>query len=215
MPGGLSSGGRTAMGRARSASNCASVIHPSSRMRRSTYSCRRFAEAGWFTGERRIGDWMTPASVAASPRVRSFTPLNHPTAAKHRQEYVLRRMREEGWITDKQYEAELARPIAVHSPEENPPGEWYADAVRKALDERYGAEVVETEGLQVDVAMDPMLQRYAEAALEAGLRAVDKRQGFRGPLLHLEPGQLDAALPIWRAKLTAAEARPGQLLAWD
>jgi len=160
-----------------------------------------------------LGEAATLAGVIQSPM--RLSPVNHPAAAKHRQEYVLRRMREEGWITDKQYEAELARPIAVHPPEENPPGEWYADAVRKALDERYGAEVVETEGLQVDVAMDPLLQRYAEAALEAGLRAVDKRQGFRGPVLHLEKAQLEAALPLWRARLARAEPRPGQVLVWD
>ncbi len=103
----------------------------------------------------------------------------------------------------------------MRPPEENPPGIWYADAVRKVLDERYGAEAVETEGLQVDVAMDPLLQRYAEAALEAGLRAVDKRQGFRGPLLHLDPKQLEAALPLWHQRLARAEPRPGQVVVWD
>ncbi|HEX9244386.1 MAG TPA: transglycosylase domain-containing protein, partial [Anaeromyxobacter sp.] len=160
-----------------------------------------------------LGEAATLAGVIQSPM--RLSPVNHPASAKRRQEYVLRRMRDEGWITEAQFDAERARPIAVRPPEESPPGTWYADVVRKHLDERYGAETVETEGLQVDVAMDPVLQRYAEAALEAGLRAVDKRQGWRGPLLHLEPGQLDAALPIWRAKLAAAEARPGQLLAWD
>jgi len=160
-----------------------------------------------------LGEAATLAGVIQSPM--RLSPVNHPAAAKHRQEYVLRRMREEGWITQAQYDAERARPIAVRPPEENPPGAWYADAVRKVLDERYGADVVETQGLQVDVAMDPVLQRYAEAALEAGLRAVDKRQGWRGPMLHLDPKQVEAALPLWRARLGRAEGRPGQLLVWD
>jgi penicillin-binding protein 1A len=160
-----------------------------------------------------LGEAATLAGVIQSPM--RLSPVNHPAAAKKRQEYVLRRMHEEGWITDRQYEAERARPVAVRPPEENPPGAWYADAVRKLLDERYGADVVETEGLQVDVAMDPLLQRYAEAALEAGLRAVDKRQGFRGPLLHLDPKQVEAALPLWRARLARAEPRPGQMVVWD
>jgi penicillin-binding protein 1A len=160
-----------------------------------------------------LGEAATLAGVIQSPM--RLSPVNHPASAKHRQEYVLRRMREEGWITDRQLEVERARPIVVRAPDENPPGVWYADVVRKYLDERYGAEVVETEGLQVDVAMDPVLQRYAEAALEAGLRAVDKRQGFRGPLLHLERAQVEAALPLWRARLARAEPRPGQVLVWD
>jgi penicillin-binding protein 1A len=160
-----------------------------------------------------LGEAAVLAGVIQSPM--RLSPVNHPASAKRRQEYVLRRMREEGWITQKQFDTEVARPITVHPPEENPPGAWYADAVRKVLDEKYGAEIVETEGLQVDVAMDPVLQRYAEAALEAGLRAVDKRQGYRGPLLHLEPGQVQAALPLWRERLSRAEARPGQVLVWD
>jgi len=160
-----------------------------------------------------LGEAATLAGVIQSPM--RLSPVNHPASAKRRQEYVLRRMHEERWITDAQYQAELARPITVRPPEESPPGIWYADSVRKILDERYGAEVVETQGLQVDVAMDPLLQRYAEAALDAGLRAVDRRQGFRGPLLHLEPPQIEAALPLWRARLGRTETRPGRVIAWD
>jgi penicillin-binding protein 1A len=153
------------------------------------------------------------AGVIQSPM--RWSPVNHPTAAKDRQRYVLRRMAEEGFITHAQADAEVKRPIAVAPPEVDPPGAWYADAVRKYLEERYGKDAVETEGLVVDVAMDPLQQRYAEMALEAGLRAVDKRQGWRGPLLHLDPKQRDAALPVWRRRLEAIEGRPGELLVWD
>ncbi len=160
-----------------------------------------------------LGEAATLAGVIQSPMRHS--PVNHPASAKERQKYVLRRMTEEGFITKAQAEAEAARPIVVRPPEDHPPGEWYADTVRKYLDERYGADLVETQGLQVEVAMDPVLQRYAEAALEAGLRAVDKRQGFRGPLLHLQPAQIEAALPLWRERLARAEPRAGQIYVWD
>jgi penicillin-binding protein 1A len=160
-----------------------------------------------------LGEAATLAGVIQSPMRHS--PVNHPASAKARQRYVLRRMAEEKYISRAQEEAEGARPIVVRPPEERPPGDWYAEEVRKVLDARYGAEAVETDGLQVDVAMDPLLQRYAEAALEAGLRAVDQRQGFRGPLLHLEPGQIEAALPLWRERLARAEPRLGQAYVWD
>ncbi|HEY6004582.1 MAG TPA: transglycosylase domain-containing protein, partial [Anaeromyxobacter sp.] len=160
-----------------------------------------------------LGEAAALAGIVQSPMRHS--PVNHPASAKERQRYVLRRMVEEGFISKPQADAEAARPIPVRPPEDDPPGEFYADAVRKYLDERYGAEVVETEGLQVDVAMDPVLQRYAEAALQAGLRAVDKRQGWRGPLLHLEKAQLDAALPLWRERISRAETRRGQVYVWD
>ncbi|WP_318653817.1 penicillin-binding protein 1A [Anaeromyxobacter oryzae] len=160
-----------------------------------------------------LGEAATLAGVIQSPM--RWSPVNHPTAAKERQRYVLRRMMEEGFISKKQEEAELARPIAVSPPEAEPPGVWYQDAVRKYLVEKYGEEAVETDGLQVDVAMDPLLQRYAESALEAGLRQVDKRQGWRGPLLHLDKDRLAAALPLWRKRLEAVEPRPGQIIVWD
>jgi len=159
-----------------------------------------------------LGEVAALAGLVQSPMRHS--PVNHPASAKERQRYVLRRMVEEGYITRAQADAEAARPIVVRPPEEDPPGEFYAEAIRKYLDERYG-EAVETEGLQVDVAMDPLLQRYAEAALQAGLRAVDKRQGWRGPLLHLEKAQLEAALPLWRERIARVDPRPGQALVWD
>jgi len=160
-----------------------------------------------------LGEAATLAGVIQSPM--RWSPVNHPQAAKRRQQYVLRRMREEGWITPKQFEAEMERPIAVRPPQADPPGAWYADAVRKALEEKYGADRVATDGLVVQVAMDPRLQRYAELALQAGLRAVDRRQGWRGPILHLEPAQLQGALPLWRKQLESIDPRPGEVLVWD
>jgi penicillin-binding protein 1A len=160
-----------------------------------------------------LGEAAVLAGIVQSPM--RLSPVNHPAAAKERQRYVLRRMAEEGFISKAQAEAEAARPIVVRPPEDNPPGTWYADEVRKYLDARYGAEAVETQGLQVDVAMDPLMQRYAEAALEAGLRAVDRRQGWRGPILHLDAAQVRAAMPLWRERLSRGEARPGQVLVWD
>ena len=160
-----------------------------------------------------LGEAAMIAGLVQSPQ--RWSPVNHPVRAKERQKYVLRRMMEEGFITKAQADQEMARPILVHPPEPDPPGAWYAEAVKRYLDEKYGRDVVETEGFQVDIAMDPRLQRYAEAALQADLRAVDKRQGWRGPLLHLDDGQLKAAMPAWRERLKGAETRPGEVLVWD
>jgi penicillin-binding protein 1A len=159
-----------------------------------------------------LGEAAMLAGVIQSPA--RWSPVRHPAGAKERQRYVLRRMAEEGFISQAQLEQEERRPIVTRPPEAHPPGDWYADAVRRWLDERYGAEAVDTEGFQVEVAMDPLLQRYAESALEASLRAVDKRQGWRGPVTHLDPAQVAAAVPAWRERLRSAE-RPGEVMAWD
>ena len=160
-----------------------------------------------------LGEAATLAGVIQSPM--RWSPVNHPAPAKKRQQYVLRRMREEGWISEAQLQAELERPIRTSPPDPEPPGAWYADAVRRYLDDKYGRDRVETDGLTVQIAMDPRLQRYAELALESGLKAVDRRQGWRGPIFHLEPAQRLAALPLWRKQLEGVDPSPGEVLVWD
>src|SRR6266702_2458031 len=160
-----------------------------------------------------VGEAAMIAGVVQSPE--RLSTVKHPQAAKERQKYVLRRMAEEGFISRQTAEVELARPILVANRSDDPPGAWYADAVRKYLDQRYSAERVETDGLEVDVAMDPALQKAAEDAVEAQLRAVDKRQGWRGAVAHLDPQQLEAAMPLWKERLKTAQAGPGEVVVWD
>ncbi|HZZ84956.1 MAG TPA: PBP1A family penicillin-binding protein [Anaeromyxobacteraceae bacterium] len=160
-----------------------------------------------------VGEAAMIAGLVQSPE--KLSPVKHPAAAKERQKYVLRRMEEEKFISPKVAAAEAARPIKVAPHGEDPPGAWYADAVRKYLDQKYGAERVETDGLDVTVAMDPKMQKAAEDALEAQLRAVDKRQGWRGAPIHLDPKQLGPAEKSWRERLKAVEPRPGEVVVWD
>lgn len=159
-----------------------------------------------------VGEAAILAGLIQSPE--RISPVKHLEAARARQRYVLRRMVEDGAIDARTAEAEAARPLRLRKPTE-PYGAWYADAVRRHLDERYGAERVETDGLQVDVAMLPSLQRAAESALDAGLRLVDKRHGWRGAPQRLDEKQLAAVLPSWRERLSAAPPQPGAVLVWD
>ncbi len=159
-----------------------------------------------------VGEAATLAGLIQSPE--RLSPVKHLEAARARQRYVLRRMVEDGAIDARTAETEAARPLKLRKPTE-PYGAWYADAVRRHLDERYGAERVETDGLQVDVAMLPSLQRAAEAALDADLRLVDKRHGWRGAPQRLDEKQLAAVLPSWRERLAAATPQPGEVLVWD
>jgi penicillin-binding protein 1A len=160
-----------------------------------------------------VGEAAVLAGLVQSPM--RLSPAKHPEAAKERQKYVLRRMVESGLLPPALAEVEAARPIAVVARPDDPPGAWYADAVRRYLDERYGAERVETDGLVVDVAMDPAMQQAAEEALAAQLRAVDRRQGWRGPLHHLDEQQVAQAMPLWRERLRAVPPRAGEVLVWD
>jgi len=53
--------------------------------------------------------------------------------------------------------------------------------LRQHLEERYGARQLYENGLTVRTSLDLSMQQAAEAAIDAGLRALDKRRGWRKP----------------------------------
>ena len=120
-----------------------------------------------------------------------INPRRHPERAKKRQIYVLDRMLANKFITREEHDAEVAKPILLPPPPPEPPGQWYLEEVRRQLTAQYGAAAVESSGMTVEIAMEPKLQAAAESALQEGLRAVDKRQGFRGAQLKVELDQLE------------------------
>src|SRR4030067_1129737 len=63
---------------------------------------------------------------------------------------------------------------------------FYAEQVRRQIVERYGNERILHDGLRVEIAMDLEKQRGAQAAMLAGLMAVHHRQGYFGPVTHVE-----------------------------
>ena len=68
--------------------------------------------------------------------------------------------------------------------------------MRKQLVQRYGDKAVLEGGLRVQIAMEPTLQLSAEKSVRAGLEAVDRRQGYRGPLGTVEPTRFAVLKPL-------------------
>jgi penicillin-binding protein 1A len=120
-----------------------------------------------------------------------INPRRHPDRAKRRQIYVLDRMLANHYISREEHDAEVEKPIALPPIPPDPPGGWYLEEVRRQLVAQYGDTAVETSGMTVEVAMDPRLQAAAEQALREGLRAVDKRQGWRGAAIKLDVARLE------------------------
>ena len=127
------------------------------------------------------------AILAGLPQAPSrYSPVSHPKRAKDRQKYVLRRMEEEGYITDDQAEAAVAAPVKVfvrQNFEELAP--FYRETVRQILVDKLGEKTVLDEGITIQLAMDLKKQEAAQDALKKGLKDLDKRQGFRGPIKNL------------------------------
>ncbi len=135
------------------------------------------------------------AVLAGLPQAPSrYSPVLHPGRAKQRQVYVLNRMIAEGYITDAEA-TEAINTILDIRDERNPYSDevpYYAEYVRQYVEEKYGRKVLYEEGLQIYTAVNVEMQDIGRSVLESGLRALDKRQGYRGPLKHLEPDDIEA-----------------------
>ncbi len=122
-----------------------------------------------------------------------YSPFTHPDAAKGRRRYVLRRMYEEGMITaDERVAAEDAA-VKVYPVDDifRETAPFYVEQVRRQLVDRYGNERILHDGLRVEMAMDLEKQRGAQAAMLAGLMEVDHRQGYFGPVTHVDGKERD------------------------
>jgi len=142
---------------------------------------------------------------------------NAPTVdmerAKGRRAYVLERMASEGYITRQEAEAANKRPIVVHLAPARPNSiaPYFLEEVRKELEERYGAKALYENGLSVQTGLDVPLQEAANRALDAGLRRIDRRRGFRKPARNVlaEKHTLDGFKhPRWERPMSPGDIVP-------
>lgn len=158
------------------------------------------------------------AILAGLPRAPAFySPRRHPKAAKKRQRYVLGRMVANGFVTRAEADAAAKAPIVVVPLPEAPPGAWYVEEVRRRLEIELGPELLLGGGLTVDVAMDARLQAAAEKAVRENLEAVDRRQGWRGPLARLDAEATDAVRARFESLLEKRRSRDPDAppVVWD
>jgi len=128
------------------------------------------------------------AILAGLPQAPSrYSPFRFPEKAKQRQIYVLNRMVAEGYITNIQ----ATRAINVQL-DIQPRRNWYIEKVpfytehvRRYIEKKYGPEILYREGLKIYTCVNIEMQKIAREEIEKGLKALDKRQGYRGPLKHL------------------------------
>ncbi len=111
-----------------------------------------------------------------------YSPTRNISLAKKRRDHVLKRMFVEGYITENEYMEAKNTPLVLPGDsrvKKEKVGAYFLEEVRKYLYQRYGADAVLDDGLKVYTTLDLRLQKKAEEALRKGLKALDKRQGFR------------------------------------
>lgn len=121
-----------------------------------------------------------------------YSPVNNLARAKERQRYVLTRMGELGFISQEQKEKALRTPLKIQSKESAffSKAPYFTEFIRRQVERKYGKEKVYQEGLRIYTTLDLTLQKAAQKSIDIGLRELDKRQGFRGPIQTLSPDEI-------------------------
>jgi penicillin-binding protein 1A len=142
------------------------------------------------TEQLNLAEMAMMAGVVKAPS--RYSPLNSFKRAKERQSYVLTRMVEVGFISQDQKERALRTPLKIQ-PRESAyfsKAPYFTEFIRHQIERKYGKEKLYQEGLRIYTTLDLSLQRVAQRSVEMGLRGLDKRQGFRGPLRTLSPNEM-------------------------
>jgi penicillin-binding protein 1A len=110
--------------------------------------------------------------------------VNPERTLARRNNYVLPRMVEEGFITKEEAADAASRPLVLlgQPTPDRSIAPYFVEDIRKFLEQKYGADALYQTGLRVQTTLDVDLQEAANAAVDRGLRIIDKRKnGFRKP----------------------------------
>ena len=124
------------------------------------------------------------AMLAAPPKAPSrINPVTNPERALQRRNYVLGRMLDLGFINQQEHDQAVAEEdqAYVHQPVVELNAPWVAEMVRTQMIEQFGDDAY-TDGYDVITTVHADKQRAAEAALQNGLHAYDRRHGYRGAI---------------------------------
>ena len=130
------------------------------------------------------------AMLAGLPKAPSqYSPIRNRSLADRRQRYVLRRMVEAGFLTQEAGEKALREEIRVYPAQSNNiyHAPFFAAEVRRWVLETWRDISLDRDGLQITTTLDLGMQEASDSAVRRGLRIVDKRRGWRGPVELLEP----------------------------
>ncbi|MGE3545803.1 MAG: penicillin-binding protein 1A [Kofleriaceae bacterium] len=144
----------------------------------------------------------------------NISPHVNPQRAKERQTYVLNQLVSIGKLTKEEAQKWIDAPIQVVKepfPELDHAPEWRRLVRNELFDDKgivrpgmipgQDGATIDTLGATVRTTLDPKLQDTAQAALQNGLRALDKRRNTGRPIRTVKPDAIDGELTKLRKRL--------------
>uniref|UniRef100_UPI0018EDC8B8 penicillin-binding protein 1A n=1 Tax=Bosea sp. ASV33 TaxID=2795106 RepID=UPI0018EDC8B8 len=130
------------------------------------------------------------AYLAALPKAPTdLHPFRNRDRAIERRNYVIDRMVENGYVKREAGEEAKKQPLGVNprtvSPNQIAAG-YFAEEIRRELQDRYGEKKLLEGGLSVRATVDPKIQLMARKALVDGLVRFDEARGWRGAIQKLD-----------------------------
>lgn len=119
------------------------------------------------------------AGVPTSPS--RFNPVVNPKRAKERQLYVLNRMATEGFASVEETKKAGEEVLKIQAKKiYKDIGPYFVETIRQLLVKELGEEMLLEQGLKIYTSLDLKAQVKAIETVNAGLRAIDKKRGYRG-----------------------------------
>ena len=140
------------------------------------------------------------AYLAALPKAPTdLHPFRNRERAIERRNYVLDRMAENGFLKRADADAAKKQPLGVNprtvSPNQIAAG-YFAEEIRRELQDRYGEKKLLEGGLSVRATVDPKMQLMARKALVDGLVRFDEARGWRGAIQKIDAASREWGLAI-------------------
>lgn len=131
--------------------------------------------------------------VGLIPAPGRYNPFANPDLARQRRNLVLSVMREQGFLSDEELTKAVQEPMPVKptQADENKPGRYFIEHIRRMLEPKYGTDTLWKAGLNIYTTLDIKQQKLAEETMNKWLIDFDE-QVAKGLGIEIDPNDTEA-----------------------
>lgn len=112
-------------------------------------------------------------------------PVKHLNRAKKRQRYVLERMKAEKFIDNEEFEDAIKKELDLKPYKKKDTLKdvpYFTEYIRQKIEEKYSRHLLYRGGLKIYTTINLKMQASAKDAVRKGIKDLDRREGYRGPV---------------------------------